>query len=85
MSIKPLEMEYNIGQAVSDFLRENKIKQIMLAQMLNYDPGNLSRLLRKDNMSLDMIVKISAALKHNFLHEISQKLTEEISKAEHDS
>ena len=78
-------MEYNIGQAVSDFLRENKIKQIMLAQMLNYDPGNLSRLLRKDNMSLDMIVKISAALKHNFLHEISHKLTEEISKAEHDS
>ncbi|MCQ2306340.1 MAG: hypothetical protein MJ000_02095 [Bacteroidales bacterium] len=78
-------MEYNIGQAVTDYLRENKIRQVMLAQMLNYDPGNLSRLLRKNSMSLDMIVKISVALKYNFLREVSCKLTEEISKAEHDS
>ncbi|MCQ2309336.1 MAG: hypothetical protein MJZ78_05080 [Bacteroidales bacterium] len=75
-------MEYNIGQAITDYMRENKIRQAMLAKMLNYDPGNLNRLLKKNNMSLDMILRISVALKFNFLREASCRLTEEIMKDE---
>lgn len=75
-------MEYNIGQAITDYMRKNKIRQAMLAKMLNYDPGNLSRLLKKNNMSLDMILRISVALKFNFLCEASYRLTEEIMKDE---
>ncbi|MDO5341676.1 MAG: hypothetical protein Q4F69_04400 [Bacteroidia bacterium] len=77
-------MDYNIGRSITDYMKENKIRQVMLARMINYDPGNLCRLLKKNNIDLDMVVKISVALKFNFLCEVSCQLTEEIVKSEPD-
>lgn len=75
-------MEYNIGKDITDYMEENCIKQATLAKIINYDPGNLNRLLRKKDLSLDMIIKISVALRFNFLRDVSYQLTEEIMKDE---
>jgi len=75
-------MEYNIGKDITDYMEENGIRQATLAKLINYDPGNLNRILKNKEIGLDMIIRISVALRFNFLRDLSYQLTEEIMKDE---
>lgn len=66
---------------IRDYLYNQDISQAKLARMLKEKPQVLGEKLRSDYMAVEMVEKISIALKHNFFKDMSDAFEAQIRKS----
>lgn len=59
----------NIGSAIESYLKEIKMTQIELAELLGVKQPEISRLLKRSDIETERLAFISKVLKHNFFEE----------------
>jgi hypothetical protein len=62
----------NIGELISQRLKEEGRTKKWLAGKVNCDSSNLSKTLKKDHIDTDLLIFISVALKYDFTIHISE-------------
>ncbi|MDR2206670.1 MAG: hypothetical protein LBE36_11025 [Flavobacteriaceae bacterium] len=66
----------HIGKLIKQRLREHKRSQAWLAHEIDYDNSNLHKILENRYINIDLLFKISLALKEDFFAYYSEKLKE---------
>jgi len=67
MEEKEMQNDVHIGKKISDVLEEKKMLKATLARALGISPPSATYMLDRDTMDVKTLVKVSRALKHNFL------------------
>ena len=65
------EMEIHIGQLIKDEFDRQGRRATWLAAELNCNRSNVYSIFQRDNIDVEMLIKISAALQHNFFQDIA--------------
>lgn len=63
--------ELHIGQRIHDELKRNGITVTWLAQQLNMERSGLYYTFRHNSISLELLLRISAILNHNFMQDVT--------------
>ena len=63
--------ELRIGQRIHDEMKKEGISVAWLAQQLGMERPNLYYTFRHNSISLELLVRISAVLSHNFLKDVN--------------
>lgn len=71
--------EYTIGDLIKAQLKEQERSEAWLARKVHCDPGNFNRILKRPSMDLDLLRRISIALKYNFFAEYAKYVEQQIS------
>lgn len=74
--------EYHIGNTIKAVLKEQERSEAWLARKVHCDPGNFNRILKRHSMDLDLLKRISIALKYNFLTEYAKHIEQQINAKE---
>lgn len=70
--------EYTIGDLIKAQLKEQERSEAWLARKVHCDPGNFNRILKRPSMDLDLLRRISIALKYNFVAEYAKYVEQQI-------
>jgi hypothetical protein len=70
--------EYTIGDLIKAQLKEQERSEAWLARKVHCDPGNFNRILKRPSMDLDLLRRISIALKYNFVAEYAKHVEQQI-------
>ena len=65
----------HIGQMIRAVLKSKKATVTDLAAKINTTRTNMHKILRKDNIDIKLLFRISNALEHDFFEDISETLT----------
>lgn len=65
------EMEIHIGQLIKDEFDRQGRRATWLAAELNCNRSNVYSIFQRENIDIEMLIKISAALQHNFFQDIA--------------
>ena len=65
------EMEIHIGQLIKDEFDRQGRRATWLAAELNCNSSNGYSVFQRDNIDVEMLIKISRVLGHNFLRDIA--------------
>ena len=65
------EMEIHIGQLIKDEFDLQGRRATWLAAELNCNRSNVYSIFQRENIDVEMLIKISAALQHNFFQDIA--------------
>lgn len=74
--------EYAIGIIIKTKLKEQERSEAWLARKVHCDPGNFNRILKRPSMDLDLLRRISIALKYNFVAEYAKHVEQQINLEE---
>ena len=74
--------EYTIGVIIKTKLKEQERSEAWLARKVHCDPGNFNRILKRPSMDLDLLRRISIALKYNFVAEYAKHVEQQINLEE---
>lgn len=74
--------EYTIGVIIKAKLKEQERSEAWLARKVHCDPGNFNRILKRPSMDLDLLRRISIALKYNFVAEYAKHVEQQINLEE---
>ena len=74
--------EYTIGVIIKAKLKEQERSEAWLARKVHCDPGNFNRILKRPSMDLDLLRRISIALKYNFVAEYAKRVEQQINLEE---
>lgn len=74
--------EYAIGVIIKTKLKEQERSEAWLARKVHCDPGNFNRILKRPSMDLDLLRRISIALKYNFVAEYAKHVEQQINLEE---
>ena len=70
--------EYNIGDTIKAKLKEQERSEAWLARKVHCDPGNFNRILKRPSMDLDLLRRMSIALKYNFVTDFGRFVEQQI-------
>lgn len=70
--------EYTIGDIIKAKLKEQERSEAWLARKVHCDPGNFNRILKRPSMDLDLLRRISIALRYNFITEYGKFVEQQI-------
>lgn len=70
--------EYCVGDTIKAKLKEQERSEAWLARKVHCDPGNFNRILKRPSMDLDLLRRISIALKYNFITEYGKFVEQQI-------
>lgn len=71
-----------INKIINDFLYEKSISKSFVAREIGESPQNFSQKLRLTDLTVEMVMKISIALKKDFFLELSKEYDKEIGSKE---
>ena len=74
--------EYAIGVIIKTKLKEQERSEAWLARKVHCDPGNFNRILKRPSMDLDLLRRISIALKYNFVADYAKHVEQQINLEE---
>jgi len=66
----------HIGKIICQKIKEDGRTKKWLAQQIGCDPSNLCKHLSNRSIHIDLLIKISAAMKYNFFEDIAAYCTE---------
>ena len=66
--------DIHIGRMIAQVLKQQGRKHVWLAQQINTDPSNIAKIMRKRHLDTELLLRISAALEHDFFAAISEQL-----------
>jgi len=66
----------HIGSIVAKALREQNLSPRQLASELCYARGSVYKLLSKQSLDTELLIRISKLLKHNLLRDLSDAIEE---------
>lgn len=64
----------HIGEMIKKELQKQDLTISWLARQVHQDASNLNKMLQKPSMHIDLLIRISQALHHDFFGDVSQKL-----------
>lgn len=67
-------VEIHIGELVKKELQKQDLTISWLARQVHHDASNLNKILQKPSMHVDLLIRISQSLHHDFFIDISQLL-----------
>ena len=68
------DKELHIGEIIRDELVRQGRKMPWFAEQLNTDVSNAYKILKRNNIDLFLLIRISKVLRHDFLQEVSQHI-----------
>lgn len=68
------EMEIHIGQLIKDEFDRQGRRATWLAAELNCNRSNVYSIFQRDNIDVEMLIKISHVLGHNFFQDVANLL-----------
>jgi len=82
-SIKPINSQtkdgfQHNGKMLEDYFKQYSINKAELARKMGLAPSTIQRYLEGDSLQFRIIWKLSIALKHNFLAELTAQLPSEV-------
>lgn len=66
------------GKMLTDYFTQHSINKAELARKMGLSPSTIQRYLEGDSLQFRILWKLSLALKHNFLAELTAQLPSEI-------
>jgi len=66
-----MKNKIHLGQIICTILEKEGRKKVWLAKKMNYSLSGMCKILKRESMDSDMLMKISHALKHNFAQYLS--------------
>lgn len=75
-------MKEDIGKLVHEAMERAERKPQWLARKIGCDRTNIYDIFKRKDISISMLWRISLALKHNLLKELSQQLDDEMENNE---
>lgn len=73
---------FHIGKVIKDELGRQERSIAWLARKIGCDSSSLNRHLKKQYTEMDIIVRVSVALGHNFGEELLKHINEKMESAE---
>ena len=67
-----MKKKFHIGTLIRKQLEYQERSGAWLARKINTDPSNISKILNKEHLDTELLVKISIALNHNFFQYYTQ-------------
>ena len=65
---------FHIGQKIREVMREKQFTATLLAEKIHTTRTNMHKIMRKSNLDIELLIRISVALEHDFFADISQSI-----------
>ena len=65
---------FHIGQKIREVMREKQFTATLLAEKINTTRTNMHKIMRKTNLDIELLMRISVALDHDFFKDISESM-----------
>ncbi|MBR1775288.1 MAG: helix-turn-helix transcriptional regulator [Bacteroidales bacterium] len=70
----------HIGDKIKEVMKQNNVSVEQLSDTIGSELSNTYRILKKENMDITLLKRISKALNHNFFDDISQDISLQTNK-----
>lgn len=70
----------HIGDKIKEVMKQNNVSVEQLSGTIGSELSNTYRILKKENMDITLLKRISKALNHNFFDDISQDISLQTNK-----
>lgn len=68
----------HVGQIIKDYVDNNtELTVVAFARLLNCDRTNIYKIYSRPSIDTDLLLRINAALSHDFFKDISEKVEKE--------
>ena len=69
-----MDNNLHIGQRIREVMRNKNITATLLAERVHTSRTNMHKIMRKTNMDIELLARISVALEHDFFKDISESM-----------